>query len=283
MRMKIKMTSRDFLLIKNYIEEKCGITIGEEKIYLLEARLMGLIEDFRLEGFGELYDKIAGKSHPEIQEKVINAITTNETLWFRDKSPWNVLEDILMPEFIRCIRQGTQTRKRIWSAACATGQEPYSTAMCIDNYLANRGIGDIRLPNFEIFATDISRSVLETARKGEYDDIAMARGLDVLYRNKYFKSMKRSWILNEKIKQAVHFNYFNLQNSLLFLGKFDIIFCRYVTIYFSEKLKDEVLSKMAMCLEPSGVLFLGGSELFQNYREYFELVEYKGGVYYVKK
>jgi len=281
--MKIKMTSKDFFLIKNYIEEKCGITIGDEKVYLLEARLMKLIEDFKLSDFGELYSMIAGKNHPEVQEKVINAITINETLWFRDKTSWSVLEDILMPVFISDLRQGKRAKIRIWSAACSTGQEPYSTAMCIDSYLENNGIKDIGLSHFEMLATDISHTVLDTARKGEYDDIAISRGMDKACRNKYFKCGERSWILDEKIKQPVHFNYFNLQNSFLFLGKFDIVFCRYVTIYFSEKLKDEVLNKMAMCLEPSGVLFLGGSELFPNYREYFEMVDYKGGVYYVKK
>ena len=127
----------EFQLFKKYIEDKCGIELTEEKSYLIETRLSGLLVESGLESFNSLYYAIVNNKIPGIAEKVIDAITTNETMWFRDKKPWIIFEEILMPKYINILRTGQKSKIRIWSAASSTGQEAYSTAICIDNYLHN--------------------------------------------------------------------------------------------------------------------------------------------------
>lgn len=277
------LSSREFILMQKFIEEQCGISIGEEKAYLIESRLSKLLVDSGLTSFEALYGKICDKNDPYIKEKVIDAITTNETLWFRDKSPWYILEDLLLPMYVQQFRDRKRSKVRIWSAACSTGQEPYSIAMSIDNYLARNAVTDVKLSNFEILATDISHSVLQAAKLGKFDSISIMRGLDSIYKDKYFRNEGRVWSLDEKIKNAIHFQQFNLQNNFLLLGKFDIIFCRYVIIYFSNKLKSEVMNKIASALEPGGILILGGSDIYSDYNESFCLEQHKSGVYYKLK
>lgn len=277
------LSSREFTLIQKFIEEQCGITIGEEKAYLTESRLSKLLIDSGLSSFEELYKKIYFNRDLKVTEKVIDAITTNETLWFRDKMPWVILEDVLLPKFIEELREKREKKIRIWSSACSTGQEPYSIAMCIDRYLSKNSIRDVSLLDFEIVATDISQTVLQVARMGKYDSISIMRGLESTYKEKYFKNEGRVWNIDPKIVNAVRFQQFNLQNSFLIMDKFHIIFCRYVIIYFSEKLKAEVLNKIAGTLKPQGVLFIGSSELITDYKDKFELRQYQNGVYYTVK
>jgi len=270
-------------LIAKYIKDHCGIEIPQEKSYLIENRLSRLLSDFNLSGFEELYARIAGHRDKDIEEKVIDAITTNETFWFRDQSPWDILENKLLPGYIDEIRKGKRTKVRIWSAACSTGQEPYSTAMCIDNYLTMKGIHDIDSSKFEILATDISNNVLKTARAGQYDNISVMRGLDESYRQKYFTYSGGFWKLSDGIVSAVRFQQFNLLNSALLLGKFDIVFCRYVLIYFSEGLKRNILEKIHTVLEDGGVLFIGNSELMAESHHLFQKVKEDSNIYYIKR
>lgn len=278
--MRAKLSSNEFKLMQKYIEEKCGVLLGEEKAYLIESRLCKLLIDSQLSSFIELYNMLIKSNDKSFEEKIINAMTTNETLWFRDESPWTILEEILLPIYIKQLRSGEKSKIRIWSAASSTGQEAYSTAMCIDNFLNEKRIDDIDLSCFEIIATDISREVLKIAGMGRYNSISIMRGLKESYKNKYFKSEGRVWKIDERIKNSIKFMKFNLQNSFLMLGKFDIIFCRYVMIYFSEKLKNEVLEKMRNSLVSNGVFFIGNSELINNYEQYFEKDYYKNAVYY---
>jgi len=271
--------------MQKYIKEQCGIQITLDRAYLIESRLSKLLSELGLRNYFELYrmvcaDRVVG----EVVEKVIDEITTNETQWFRDKILWEIIENILLPVYIREIRGRNRTKVRIWSAACSTGQEPYSTAMCIDNYLYRNKINDIKLAHFEILATDISQAALQVAKTGKYDSISVQRGMDDTYKLRYLKQLDRTWIIDEKIKKAVQFHQFNLLKSFLLLGNFDVILCRYVTIYFFEELKKEVLGKMASALNSGGVLFLGNSEIFSDYKENFLMEEYMGGVYYrIKK
>ncbi|RJQ77315.1 MAG: protein-glutamate O-methyltransferase CheR [Desulfobacteraceae bacterium] len=279
--MGLSLSHNEFLLMQKYISEQCGILIPEEKAYLIESRLAKLLAESGAKSFAGLYHTLRNQGlNKSLPQKVIDAITTKETRWFRDKTPWYALEDVLLPRYIREIRQAKRPKVRIWSAACATGQEPYSIAMCIDNYINQRGITDIKLSHFEILATDISQAALQTARSGKYDHLSIARGLDDTCRARYLKQEGRVWALDEKLKEAVRFQQFNLRNSYLSLGKFDIVFCRYVMIYFSEAFKQELRRKIISVLNPEGVLFLGSSEIYTKYKEHFELVEYKGGIHY---
>lgn len=274
------LTLKEFTAMQKYIEEKCGISIGEDKAYLMESRLTGLLAESGLASFEELYQKIIHENNYSVIEKVIDAVATNETFWFRDKTPWYIMEEILLPVYIRELREGKRTCVRIWSAACSSGQEPYSIAICIDNYLMNNGIKDVSLSQFDILATDISNSILQIASLGRFDSISIMRGLDDEYKVKYFENRDRAWIINEKIKNAVHFQQFNLQRDFFNLGSFDIVFCRNVLIYFAEKMKQEVMDKMSLVLDTGGVLFLGSSELFHGYNSRFAIEQYKNGIYY---
>lgn len=274
------LTSKEFTLMQKFIEEKCGIAIGEEKAYLIESRLTKLLIDSGLSNFEELYQKIYANSDPSITEKVIDAITTNETLWFRDRSPWLILENLLLPQYIQQLREGKRSTVRIWSAAASTGQEAYSTSICIDDYLTKNNITDVKLTDFEILATDISATVLHIARMGKFDSISIMRGLDPRYKDRYFINEGRVWSINERIKSIIRFQQFNLQNSYLLMGKFDLIFCRYVIIYFNDNLKKVILDKMSNSLNSKGVFIMGSSEIFVNYNDRYEMKDYNNGVYY---
>ena len=278
--MSMNLSAQAFHLFQKYIEEQCGIVIRDEKAYLIESRLSKFLITFGLSSFDELYRMLSQQKQTTLAEQIIDAITTNETLWFRDKTPWQALEDKLLPEYIEQIRQGVCGKIRIWSAACATGQEPYSIAMCIDNYLAEQNIKDVTLDHFEIIATDISHTVLRMAKMGKYDNISMVRGMQESYRDKYFRQEGRIWLLDEKIKNSVQFRQFNLQNSFASLGLFDVIFFRYVAIYFSEQFKEEVFRKINKSLLPKGVLILGNSEVFLDYKECYEAENYKNANFY---
>jgi chemotaxis protein methyltransferase CheR len=278
------ITSRQFDLMRSYIEEECGIALGKEKAYLITNRLSGLLTEYNIPDYEGLYYTLKNKKDPHLKERVIDSITTNETLWFRDKTPFRTLEEVLLPKYIEEVRAGGRNRIRIWSAGCSTGQEPYSIAMLIDRYLAREGIRDVSPGNFEILATDISRRVLKIAEAGKYDDLSIARGLDLEYRSRYFTREGRDWVLDKGIRDRVEFKQFNLQNNFVALGKFDVIFCRYVTIYFSPDLKREIFRKIATALNrPWGVLFLGSSEVFTGYGDYFTRMLHNGGVYYKVK
>jgi len=278
--MSANLSSKDFLLFQKYIEEQCGISIRDDKAYLIESRLSVFLVKFGLSNFEELYKTLSQQKNMMIIEEVINALTTNETFWFREKTPWDLMTEHLLGEYIQDIRLGRRSKVRIWSAACSTGQEPYSIAMCIASYLKKHAIMDVTLDHFDIVATDISSYVLQIAKRGRYDSISIGRGLDACYREQYFHQEGRIWILNEEIKSAVTFMQFNLQNSFIGLGTFDIVFCRYVAIYFSEQLKQELLKKISLLLHRKGILLLGNSEVFLNYKEDYQRELYKDSIFY---
>lgn len=278
------LTAREFELMRGYIEKECGIVLGKDKAYLITSRLSRILTEFNIHSFEGLYFTLKSEKDPRIKEKVIDAITTNETLWFRDRTPFKTLEEVLLPRYIDEIQNKKRDRVRIWSAGCSTGQEPYSIAMSIDRYLTQRRIQGVSPKDFEILATDISRSVLKAAEAGRYDDVSIMRGLDLDYRNEYFTRESRDWVLHNRIRDRVRFRQFNLQNNFITLGKFDVIFCRYVTIYFSPDLKRDIFNKIAGALNlPCGVLFLGNSEVFNEYGNNFVRMSHDGGVYYKVK
>jgi chemotaxis protein methyltransferase CheR len=281
--MNTSLSTTEFNLFRKYIAEQCGIEIEEDKAYLIESRFSKLLADSGLSSFEELYNRITGQADRRMAEKIIDAITTNETLWFRDKTPWDILENVLLPKYIDEFRSGKRLRVRIWSAACSTGQEPYSIAMMIDNFLAKNLIKDVTLSQFEILATDISTTVLEIAQNGKYSSVSIIRGLDQFYKDKYFHNQVQTWELAEKIKNVVRFQQLNLQDSFQSLGEFDIVFCRYVMIYFSNQLKQEIANKMAGLIKPGGAFFIGSSELFSDTQNSFETVSYQNGIYYQRR
>jgi chemotaxis protein methyltransferase CheR len=273
----------EFLLFRGYIENNCGICIPPEKAYLIETRLSKLMLDAGAESFGEFYKILTSSSDLQMKQKVIDSITTNETLWFRDADPWNYMEAVLLPRLVGDLASGRKRRVRIWSAAAATGPEIYSTAICVDNYLQNNRTPGVCLSDFEFFATDISSRALEIAKKGRYDRISIKRGLSEHYKTKYFVQNESAWDIDPKIRDAVRFANFNLQNSFTGFGLFDIVFCRYVLIYFADDLKKEIITKMEGALTDGGVLFTGNYVLYEFFKDIFDVGHYGNTTYFSKK
>jgi len=279
----VSINEKEFSLFSNYIIKNAGIVIPPEKAYIFETRLSKFLVDTGVNSFEELYSYIIKKKDPLFNQKIINSVTTNETKWFRDEAPWKVLEENLLPKLVDDIVSGRKARIRIWSAAASTGQEIYSTVMCIDNYLCKNNIKGVSLNDFDFLATDISNHVLEIAKKGRYDKISIMRGLNEQYKEKYFSRNGSVWTIDPKIRSAVQFAHFNLINSYQAFGLFDIIFCRYVLIYFSDILKSETVTKMHGSLQDNGVLFTGNYILYDLFEDNFDADYYGNLTYYTKK
>lgn len=276
-------TSYEFERMRNFIKDVCGIYLSDDKSYLVESKLSGLLAESGMHSFEELYRKIYSSSDQQMIDNMIDMLTTNETFWFRDKYPWQIMEDLLLPFYIDQLRSGKKSRIRIWSAACSSGQEPFSTAMCINNYLEMRNICDIKPEQFDILATDISGSIIQIAGMGRYDGISISRGLDDKYKYRYFKNSGGVWCLDDRIRSMVKFRKFNLQNDFGILGSFDVIFCRNALIYFSDCLKKEVIKKTAASVEQGGVLFIGSSELLTDYEDVYSMEQHGNGIYFKRK
>ncbi|MCL2807869.1 MAG: protein-glutamate O-methyltransferase CheR [Coriobacteriia bacterium] len=281
--LQCSINEQEFLLFSDYIANKCGMVIPPEKAYLIETRLTGLMLDVGAESFSELYTHIQEDADAIMAQKVINSITINETMWFRDSAPWKVLEELVLPRLVFEIRSGMRVRARIWSAAVSTGQEIYSTVMCIDDYLQKHHITDVKLSHFEFLATDISTSMLGLAKRGRYDKVSINRGLDDYYRRRYFCQTGSAWELDQRVKEAVRFERFNLQDNCDLLGKFDVILCRYVLIYFSEELKRAVAHRIHGALADDGVLFTGNYALYDLLASEYDTMHYENLTYYSKK
>jgi chemotaxis protein methyltransferase CheR len=272
------ISTTEFKLLRDFIQEHCGICLGEEKAYLVETRLAGLMVQSGCPDFGSFYRLAKNDPSPQLRDKVIDAMTTNETLWFRDTHPFTTLLEKLLPPLAEEIRQGKRARIRIWSAACSTGQEPYSMAMVIHEFCRTHpGI----LPgHFEILASDISPSALFLAKTGRYDENAMRRGLPDDMRDRYFTRDGSVWAVKEELKQLITFRKFNLQDAMDPLGRFDVIFCRYVTIYFADEFKMRIFAGLARLLAPSGHLLVSAVESLRGVADQFLPLTYAGGLYY---
>ena len=265
------LSEQDYQAFCLFLEKSCGIVLGENKHYLVNSRLKKILEDNQLSDVGELLKKIE-RDH-RLRARVVDAMTTNETYWFRDSHPFFALKDVIFPE----LSDKSTRRPRIWCAASSTGQEPYTISMMVDEYTKSNPGG---FSDAEIIATDISPRVLEAARKAEYDELTLSRGLALEYKKRYFTQAEQSWRINDDIKNRVRFSELNLMTSFNSMGKFQVIFCRNVLIYFSADLKKDIIDRLANSLEPGGYLFLGGSESMASYSDRFETVRYSGGLVY---
>ncbi|MDX5335820.1 MAG: protein-glutamate O-methyltransferase CheR [Marinobacter sp.] len=275
--MKAEITPQEYEAFKTFLQDACGILLGDNKQYLLKSRLRRILEENNLNSLGELLDRLKRVGRSGLRELVIDAMTTNETLWFRDNHPFRILQDKLLPEFAE--RNSLQPL-RIWSAACSTGQEPYSVGMVVDEFRRNRP-GKLR--DVKITATDISKSVLEVARRGEYEMIAIGRGLSPERQKQFFSpSANGGWQIKPQIKAMVEFKELNLLERYM-LGKFDIIMCRNVLIYFSADLKKDILTRLHGALNPGGYLILGASESLNGLPDLYEMVQCHPGIIYRKR
>ncbi len=270
------ITTEDYQSFRKFLEDACGIVLGDNKQYLVTSRLTKLISDNEIDSFSTLMKRM--KVDEKLRNCIMDAMTTNETSWFRDVYPFDILKEKLLPELIKA-----QPRTiRIWSAACSTGQEPYSLSMMVQEYSQSKP-GSLSTNAVQIIGTDISPSVLAVAKSGVYEGVAVSRGLPKERKARFFQEIGAGWEVSADIKKRVSFRELNLMQNYTLLGRFDIIYCRNVLIYFSTELKRDILARMAKCLNPGGFLVLGGSESITNYSNEFDLVRWRNGVIYQLK
>ena len=270
------ITTEDYKAFRIFLEDASGIVLGENKQYLVTSRLTRLMADHKIVSFGNLMSRM--KADGKLRQRIMDAMTTNETSWFRDVYPFDILKEKLLPEIAK--KQPRQVR--IWSAACSTGQEPYSLSMMVQEYLMSKP-GSLPANAVQIIGTDISPRVLEIAKSGSYEGVAVSRGLPQERQSRFFRETSSGWEVGKDIKQRVTFRELNLMQNYTLMGRFDIIYCRNVLIYFSTELKRDILSRMAKCLNPGGYLVLGGSESISNYSDAFDLIRWRNGVIYQLK
>ena len=266
----------DFDLFRDYLERACGIVLGDNKKYLVSSRLGRLLEQKGIGSLAELVRLAQQQPRSGLGEMVVDAMTTNETLWFRDGYPFEVLKNRLIPEFVR---NHPGQRLRIWSSACSSGQEPYSMSMAIDEF-ERANLGQLR-GGAQIVATEISASMLAASRAACYDSLAMARGLARERRDRYFdETAHGEWTVKQAIRNRVEFRQLNLLDNYSILGKFDIVFCRNVLIYFSADVKKDILRRIHATLKPGGYLMLGASEARNGLPELYSMVQCNPGIIY---
>lgn len=267
-------------LLRRYIENHCGIHIAGDKEYLIESRLASLVARMGCRGFDDLYYETRNDPEGTLRDQIIDAMTTNETLWFRDSHVWDTIENVLLPVLVEKILGGRKLRARVWCAGCSTGQEAYSLAMCVDRAATKFGGKGLRAEHFEIVATDISESALRIAGAGRYDRIAMSRGMRDSYKTRYFCADGPVWVIRDELKRLVRFERFNLLEDFVSLGRFDMVLLRNVAIYFSDRYKQDLFSRVSRTLYPGGFVLLGASESLVGFRMDLERHEDGSVVYY---
>lgn len=254
------LSSDDIDAVCDLVHDLCGICWDESKSYLIESRLQALVDEQGCENYQDFVRRVRSDVVPQLKEQVINASTTNETLWFRDCSPFDAMRYKLLPELIdQKANSAFPRRIRIWSAACSTGQEVYSIAMTLAELLPDYFDWDI-----QILGSDISAAAVEQASRGLYSQLEVGRGLAPELLNKYFEPQDRNWKVRDEIRSLCSFQQRNLLVPLGILGPFDIVFCRNVAIYFSDADRRSLFERIAKVLALNGWLFVGSSENLTN-------------------
>ncbi|WP_446809876.1 CheR family methyltransferase [Methylomonas sp. 2BW1-5-20] len=272
----IDISAAEYQAIQQFLSQNCGIELGDSKQYLVKSRLLPLLNKLEYSSFGELASGLqsASFSSQKLKSAVIDAMTTNETFWFRDERQFAELREKVLPSLLNA-KNGNV---RIWSAACSSGQEPYSIGICALEAIK----ATTKARSVQIIGTDISETILEEAKKAVYSEAALSRGVDHTTKARYFQKNYDGYLLAPEVSQLVRFQQFNLLKSFTALGRFDLIFCRNVLIYFSDQVKRDILSRMADSLEPGGYLFLSSTEAMPIGLNSFELVR-SGLTNYFKK
>ncbi|GAA6203432.1 MULTISPECIES: protein-glutamate O-methyltransferase CheR [Thalassotalea] len=272
-----QLDDKSYHQFREFLEQQCGIVLGENKQYLVKSRLAPLMAKFNVDSLGDLVSRTLSPTERQLRAAVIDAMTTNETLWFRDEYPFELLKSRLFPSFT-----GQRTPLKIWSAASSSGQEPYSIAMSALEYQqANPG----SLPgNVQIIGTDISNTMLEHCKYAHYDSLALSRGLSPERKRLFFENGDNGMSkVKDSVKKSVSFRQLNLLGSYSLMGRFDIVFCRNVLIYFAPEIKMQILSQIHGVLNKGGYLFLGASESLSNLSQDFDMIRCNPGIVYQKK
>ncbi len=276
----IKITPSELKLLSQYIQTISGIYLDQSKTYLFETRLSSIAEVHGFSTFQDMYTKAKQEPSKKIEKQIIDAITTNETLFFRDKGPFELMQHKILPELIdaRSSQSQIKTRIKIWSAASSTGQELYSIGIVIKELLKND-------PNyvFTMLGTDISDAAITQASYGKYNRFEIERGLEKRYLQKYFSLVGDFWKIKDELRAMVSFKKLNLMQPFTSLGKFDIIFCRNVAIYFTLTDRKKLFNKLADSLADDGYLVIGSTESLTGVCPRFVPKRHLRSIFYQKK
>ncbi|PID78058.1 MAG: chemotaxis protein CheR [Deltaproteobacteria bacterium] len=278
----LKINPDEFSLLTKYILSISGISLDKGKEYLVETRLRPILKDYNCASFKELYNLAVRDSSKKIEKKIIDAISTNETYFFRDKSPFELLKFKIIPDLIDKKsggRSGTPVNIRIWSAASSTGQEIYSTAMLIHEL----GINNNRQYNIKLIGTDISDAAISKASYAKYNKFEVARGLTPERLKKFLNKSGDEWKIKDEIRSMVSFEKVNLLKPVNLRGKFDIIFCRNVAIYFNPPDRKKLYQMIGNFLEKDGYLLIGSTESLANDTKLFKPQRYLNSTFYKLK
>lgn len=274
------ITPGEMVVWSRYVHEICGIFLDETKGYLLETRLANLLRESGTATFSELYYRAKADLTHTLRRRIVDAITTNETSFFRDTAPFDLLQHKLLPELIdrRRSPSGRPVTLRIWSAACSTGQEVYSTAIVCKELL-----GDLRRYDVRILGTDISNQAVARASLGVYSGFELSRGLAPARLAKHFIAEGDRWRVGDELRALATFRTMNLLEPFSFPAPFDLIFCRNVAIYFAEVDKKRLFGALGRVLAPDGALVIGSTESITGLCPEYEPKRYLRTVYYQKR
>jgi len=265
------VTPPDYEYLRKILKDHSGLDLSADKQYLIESRLLPLSRKCGLPGIAELVQKMKSGSST-LTAQVVEAMTTNETFFFRDKVPFEHFRDTIMPEMLKA--RAARKSIRVWCAAGSTGQEPYSLAMTLKEMGA--ALAGWRV---EIIATDLSTEVLEKSKSGVYSQFEVQRGLPIQLLVKYFKQNGELWQINPELRAMVQHRQLNLLHDFSQLGNFDIIFCRNVLIYFDQDTKINIFGRLAKAMEGDGFLVLGAAETVVGLTDVFKPFPDKRGLY----
>ena len=266
------MTLSDYEFLRKLLKERSGLDLSPDKQYLVESRLVPLARRIGLPGITDLVQKIKAGSAEALTADVVEAMTTNETFFFRDKIPFDHLRETMLPALLQA--RASRRALRIWCAASSTGQEPYSIAMCLKEFGAP--LAGWRI---EILATDLSQGVLEKSKSGLFSQFEVQRGLPIQLLVKHFTQVGELWQLNADIRAMVQHRQLNLLHDFGHLGTFDVIFCRNVLIYFDQDTKSGIFERLAKVVEPDGFMALGAAESVVGISDAFKADPERRGLY----
>ena len=266
------MKPDNFAWICRYLLDNTGLVLGNDKLYLVESRLSPVARKWNVAGLDALTETLRNGKDAGLQRDVVDAMMTNESFFFRDGKPFEQFRQVVLPRLLQA--RAAQKSFRIWSAACSTGQEPYTLAMILKEEQA-------KLPGWriEIVATDLSREALDRAREGIYSQFEVQRGLPIQLLVKYFKQNGDRWQIAPELRSQITFRELNLLSDFTSLGTFDVVFCRNVLIYFDQATKTVILERVSRMMPPDGILYLGGAETVLGVTEKFAPMPAHRGIY----
>ncbi len=268
------MKTQDFEYLQTLLRSRSGLVLSTDKVYLVESRLMPVARGRGMSNLDELIQAVRIGNEERLLVEVTDAMTTNESFFFRDMQPFESFRQTVLPKIVASRRAGGRNVIRIWSAACSSGQEPYTLSMLLKEEEAS-----LRGMRVEIIATDLSTEIIDKAREGLYTQFEVQRGLPIQFLVKYFQQVGDRWQIDRTIRDMISIKQFNLLNDFTVLGLFDIVYCRNVLIYFDQPSKSDILGRVSKLMPEDGVLYLGGAESVLGISDAFKPISGLRGVY----